>query len=97
MVVLGILTYCFKGLFGHFGSGYCLHLRGESLVQTDAEVIDETKNQRANYGRKFAHFVWLIFPFITHLNHPADGRSTFLVVAEQSLLHGVKTSETSVI
>ena len=38
MVVLGILTYCIKGLFERFGRGYCLHLRGESLVKTDAEV-----------------------------------------------------------
>jgi hypothetical protein len=49
-------------------------------------------------GGKFAHFGWLISPFITHLNHihPDDGGSTFLVVSEQTLLHGVKTSETFV-
>jgi len=47
MVVKGILTSCFKGLFGRFGGRYCLHLRGESLVQTDAEVIVGTNQPKS--------------------------------------------------
>jgi hypothetical protein len=48
MVVKGILTSCIKGLFGRFGGSYCLNLRGENLVQTDAEVFVTTKQPRSN-------------------------------------------------
>jgi len=62
MVAKGILTSGLKGLFGRFGGRYCLHLRGESLVQTDAEVTVRTMQPKSTLWADICAF-WLVdFP-----------------------------------